>query len=70
MQNCFSFQTPFYAHIPLVLNNMGQKLSKQTKADAIFKENAIENICQALYFLGYELSLVEALKKIFFLLMN
>lgn len=46
--------TPSYAHIPLVTNEHGEKLSKQTAAPAITVEDASENLIAALTFLGFD----------------
>ncbi|WP_186646289.1 tRNA glutamyl-Q(34) synthetase GluQRS [Fluviispira vulneris] len=54
LQKCLNFMTPIYAHIPVVLNEFGQKLSKQTKANPILKENARDNLISALNYLGFD----------------
>lgn len=51
LQQCLSIPTPHYAHIPLVMNEEGQKLSKQNLAPAIKTEDALKNLVQASYFL-------------------
>jgi glutamyl-Q tRNA(Asp) synthetase len=43
---------PNYMHIPVVLGESGDKLSKQTHAEPIKNENNITNLLQALDFLG------------------
>lgn len=35
LQNCLNYPTPQYAHLPLLLNHLGQKWSKQTLAPAL-----------------------------------
>ena len=35
LQQCLGYQTPSYLHLPLVTNDAGEKLSKQTKATAV-----------------------------------
>ena len=35
LQRCLNAPTPHYAHLPLLTNKLGQKWSKQTRADAI-----------------------------------
>ncbi|WP_172603987.1 tRNA glutamyl-Q(34) synthetase GluQRS [Fluviispira sanaruensis] len=54
LQRCLNFKTPIYAHIPVVMNEFGQKLSKQTKANPIIKENARSNLISALNYLGFD----------------
>ncbi len=35
LQHCLGYQTPSYLHLPLVTNDAGEKLSKQTRAQSI-----------------------------------
>lgn len=51
LQQCMGYAPLLYAHIPLVLNNQGQKLSKQTLAASIADMSPAETIYQALCFL-------------------
>jgi glutamyl-Q tRNA(Asp) synthetase len=44
---------PEYGHTPLALGADGDKLSKQTRAQAIINEQAFDNLCLALIFLGH-----------------
>lgn len=43
---------PAFGHVPLVLNSSGQKLSKQNFAPALNSAHAVNNLWQALTFLG------------------
>jgi glutamyl-Q tRNA(Asp) synthetase len=43
---------PAFGHVPLVLNSSGQKLSKQNLAPALNSAHAVNNLWQALSFLG------------------
>ena len=52
LQQCLSVDTPRYAHIPVIANTAGQKLSKQTFAPALDNSAAAANLCAALEFLG------------------
>ncbi len=52
LQQCLSFSTPSYAHIPIAVNNAGEKLSKQTLANPIKLEAASILVFEALCFLG------------------
>jgi glutamyl-Q tRNA(Asp) synthetase len=52
LQKLLGFSTPNYAHVPVVTNNAGEKLSKQTLAKAIATESASQLVFQALQFLG------------------
>lgn len=53
LQRCLGYRTPDYAHIPLVLNAQGQKLSKQTLATALPLDNIKDTLIQAFNFLPY-----------------
>lgn len=60
LQQCLNFATPHYAHIPIAVNNAGEKLSKQTLAQPIclISENpsrpAEHQLFDALSFLGQQ----------------
>lgn len=53
LQQCLRFPTPSYAHLPVVVNAVGEKLSKQTHAAAIDPARAGEQLVAALRFLGH-----------------
>lgn len=52
LQQMLGYTTPIYAHIPLVINSEGQKLSKQTLAQALPDDNIKATLIAALSFLG------------------
>ena len=52
LQQVLALPTPDYTHIPVITNEQGQKLSKQTHARALDDDEAIDNLCLALRFLG------------------
>lgn len=54
LQQLLSLPTPSYAHIPIAINELGQKLSKQTLAPALELKTQylLVNLCKALNFLG------------------
>jgi glutamyl-Q tRNA(Asp) synthetase len=52
LQHLLDFSTPSYAHIPIALNNAGEKLSKQTLAQPISMQLAEHQLFEALSFLG------------------
>ena len=55
LQRLLGVPTPAYAHLPVVVNARGEKLSKQTMAEPISgRAGAAENLWQALHFLGQE----------------
>ena len=52
LQQLLGYTTPAYAHLPVVVNAEGQKLSKQTLAPAIAASHAAASLTHALAFLG------------------
>jgi glutamyl-Q tRNA(Asp) synthetase len=52
LQKLLGLEVPHYAHLPVAVNTKGQKLSKQTLAAPIVRENIGASIVQALDFLG------------------
>lgn len=54
LQRCLSLPTPSYVHLPLVLDQLGTKLSKQNLAPAITRASALSCLRQALEFLGQD----------------
>ena len=54
LQRLLGFPTPRYAHVPVAVNAVGEKLSKQTLAKAITPEAAPMLVFEALNFLGQQ----------------
>lgn len=52
LQSLLKYPTPTYAHLPIITNAQGQKLSKQTLALPIDKKNPHRALFQALHYLG------------------
>ena len=52
LQRVLSYQAMSYAHIPIIVDEKGQKLSKQTFAPSIETDRASQAIYKALTFLG------------------
>lgn len=52
LQRQLGFSTPVYAHLPVVVNDAGEKLSKQTHAPAIDTTSPSHALVGALRFLG------------------
>ena len=52
LQQQLNFNVPSYMHIPLAMHPDGQKLSKQSGADAINIKTPSENLIRSLQFLG------------------
>jgi glutamyl-Q tRNA(Asp) synthetase len=52
LQRLLNLPTPRYAHLPVVVNAAGQKLSKQTLALAVEADAAVPVLASALAFLG------------------
>ncbi len=54
LQQALQLETPLYRHLPLVLNQQGQKLSKQTFAPALDEIHPLPALWQGLAFLGQQ----------------
>jgi glutamyl-Q tRNA(Asp) synthetase len=54
LQRLLGLPTPRYAHLPVALDDRGEKLSKQTHARAIDVVRASAELVRALRFLGHE----------------
>lgn len=52
LQRCLGLPTPSYAHLPVVVDAAGEKLSKQTRAAPIDWRRSAEALVAALEFLG------------------
>jgi glutamyl-Q tRNA(Asp) synthetase len=52
LQRCLKYPTPTYAHLPILTNSAGQKLSKQTFAKPVDKHNPLPALFQVLLYLG------------------
>jgi glutamyl-Q tRNA(Asp) synthetase len=56
LQRLLGFNTPRYLHVPAVVNNRGEKLSKQTGAQPLDIGNPIKALIEAAAHLGLKLS--------------
>ena len=54
LQRLLGHPTPRYMHLPVAVNEYGEKLSKQTGAAPLIVTEATVRLCQALRFLGQE----------------
>ncbi|NIM28343.1 MAG: tRNA glutamyl-Q(34) synthetase GluQRS [Gammaproteobacteria bacterium] len=54
LQRCLGLPTPGYAHLPVAVNAVGQKLSKQTYAEPVTGNPAVPLVIDALEFLGQQ----------------
>ena len=54
LQRCLGFPLPTYAHLPVAANPAGEKLSKQTRAQALSVYQAAAELVRALRFLGQD----------------
>ena len=52
LQQCLGYSTPYYSHLPIIVNSLGQKLSKQTHAKPVSTANCSETLWTALSALG------------------
>jgi len=54
LQKLLGYPTPSYMHLPIAVNNQGEKLSKQTKAAHLDISNPVKQLIAAVNFLGQE----------------
>jgi len=52
LQKLLSLPTPAYLHLPVAVNERGEKLSKQTLALAVSRIDPVEQLCEVLAFLN------------------
>lgn len=52
LQSCLAYPQPKYAHLPVLVNTAGEKLSKQTRAPALMTKAAGEELWTVLDMLG------------------
>jgi len=52
LQKLLSLPTPAYLHLPIAVNERGEKLSKQTLAPAVSRINPVAQLCEVLAFLN------------------
>ncbi|HED19799.1 MAG TPA: tRNA glutamyl-Q(34) synthetase GluQRS [Gammaproteobacteria bacterium] len=52
LQQALGYPTPHYLHLPVVVNEHGKKLSKQSHARAVSADHAVATLCTALRALG------------------
>ncbi len=55
LQQLLELPTPRYMHLPIAVNDQGEKLSKQTRARPVSCEHSSRTLCAALRFLGQPL---------------
>jgi len=55
LQQALGYPTPHYLHLPVVVNEQGKKLSKQTHARPVNAEHAVATLCAALRALGQQI---------------
>lgn len=52
LQKLLGLPTPAYLHLPVAVNERGEKLSKQTRASAVSRVNPVAQLCEVLAFLN------------------
>ena len=60
LQQAMNLHTPEYVHVPLVKNDLGQKLSKQTRAQPVSPREAANVLAKACQALGQPIPDVDA----------
>ncbi|KND59778.1 glutamyl-Q-tRNA synthetase [Candidatus Burkholderia verschuerenii] len=59
LQRCLNVATPSYLHVPVVNNREGEKLSKQTGAEALDRDAPLDALVRAARHLGIETAETE-----------
>ena len=54
LQRLLGLPTPRYVHLPVAINARGEKLSKQTLAEAVASQRVVSSLVHALRFLGQD----------------
>ena len=54
LQKLLGYSTPTYMHLPVAVDNHGEKLSKQTKAAHLDVSNPVKQLIEAVNFLGQD----------------
>lgn len=65
LQRCLSVATPVYLHVPVIVNDLGEKLSKQTGATALDTKAPLVELTQAAKHLGLHPSPATSLEAFF-----
>jgi glutamyl-Q tRNA(Asp) synthetase len=65
LQRCLSVATPVYLHVPVIVNDLGEKLSKQTGATALDTKAPLVELTQAAKHLGLHPSPAASLEAFF-----
>jgi len=61
LQRLLGLPTPSYMHVPVVLNEIGEKLSKQTGAQALDLAHPLDELLRAARFLGLPIADAQSL---------
>ncbi|WP_076592331.1 tRNA glutamyl-Q(34) synthetase GluQRS [Herminiimonas arsenitoxidans] len=61
LQRMLGLPTPSYMHVPVVLNELGEKLSKQTGAQALDLNNPLSELIRAAHFLELKIDHVQSI---------
>jgi len=59
LQQLLGYPTPQYLHVPVVMNAVGEKLSKQTGAAPLDAQRPVEELVAAAGFLGIDVEAVN-----------
>ena len=65
LQRCLAVSTPAYLHVPVIVNEQGEKLSKQTGAAALDTGSPLVELTQAAKHLGLRPSPADSLEAFF-----
>lgn len=63
LQRLLGLPTPSYMHVPVVVNEIGEKLSKQTGAQALDLDNPLTELLRAARFLQLQIDHADSLRE-------
>ncbi len=61
LQRLLGLPTPSYMHVPVVVNELGEKLSKQTGATALDTDNPLSELLRAAHFLQLQIGHADSI---------
>ena len=61
LQRLLDLSTPYYMHVPVVLNEVGEKLSKQTGAQALDLKNPLSELLRAARFMHLQIDHADSI---------
>jgi glutamyl-Q tRNA(Asp) synthetase len=70
LQRLLDLPTPHYLHVPVITNAFGEKLSKQTGAQALDLARPLDTLASAAQFLGLSIAATESIEDFWMMAIN